>query len=626
MKEKPNFRERAQYLISPQWGQRAYAARLKREQENQTVRQSATGYGNHGASTTLNSLVGWIVGEGSAEDDIDLQGSVLRKRSRDLYAGGGLAKSGVETMVTNVAGWGIQPKPEIDGEALGLSDEECDAWERQALREWRLWAENSMCDAEHSKTFYAMQQLAFRSQLMSGDCFALFGMEENRRTPYRLTIRILEADRVSTPDTSGDSESVDTDGGGRIVDGVEINAAGQVVRYHITNRHPLAETDVRSLEWVAVDAFGKDTGYPNILHVTGFERPEQRRGIPFVAAQIEQIKQLDRYLNSELAANVVSSMLTAFIISNEDDGRPGMEDAVNEDEKVTDDEFKIELAPGAIYDLPPGKTIKEINPLRNNAGFESFVNALIMIVGASMGVPKEVLIKKFDSNYTAARASLLDFWKRVKVERAGFNASFNQPVYEQWLSEAEPVAACADPDAYGLMRECYGRLPQEITAKAAQKEAGNTGGAAAPTVPENTTDNGNEEEGNLEINEITAQQLREGNDGVYQEIFQAGAAAERQRQQDIDALCGEGYEALAEEAKEKGTSAADFLRQMVTQQKQKKQDFLAQRQAETAASQQVRGGDAGQQGKGSEDDELKALASESAAYAKEAAGQGSQMY
>ena len=96
--------------------------------------------------------------------------------------------------------------------------------------------------------------------------------------------------------------------------------------------------------------------------------------------------------------------------------------------------------------------------------------------------------------------------------------------------------------------------------------------------------------------------------------------------QDIDALCGEGYEALAEEAKEKGTSAAEFLRQMVTQQKQKKQDFLAQRQAETAGSQQVRGGEAGQQGKGSEDDELKALMTESAAYAKEAAAYGGQMY
>ena len=113
-----------------------------------------------------------------------------------------------------------------------------------------------------------------------------------------------------------------------------------------------------------------------------------------------------------------------------------MEDAVNEDEKVTDDEFKIELAPGAIYDLPPGKTIKEINPIRSNTAFESFVNTLIMIVGAGMEIPKEVLVKKYESNYTAARAALLDFWKKVKVERAAFNASFNQPIYEQWLSEA----------------------------------------------------------------------------------------------------------------------------------------------------------------------------------------------
>ena len=44
-----------------------------------------------------------------------------------------------------------------------------------------------------------MQQLAFLSMLVSGDCFALFGMKPNKRTPYQTTIRILEADRISTP-------------------------------------------------------------------------------------------------------------------------------------------------------------------------------------------------------------------------------------------------------------------------------------------------------------------------------------------------------------------------------------------------------------------------------------------
>lgn len=437
-KKEPNFKERVLFLFSPKAGNKAYAERMKREapKTDEGPRQAASGYGAHGASPTLNSMVGWLVNGGAAEDDIDLHGSLLRQRARDLYAGGGLARSGPAALTTSVVGWGIQPKPKIDGQLLGMTDAECDEWERNTLREFRLWAENPMCDAERSKDFYTMQQLAFRSELMSGDVFVLFGMKANARTPYQTVIRILEADRISTPDTDGDSESTETEGGGRIIDGVEINSEGEVIRYHVANRHPLLENATQTLSWQAIDVFGKETGSPNILHIMTHERPEQRRGIPFCAAQIEQIKQLDRYITSELAANVVSSMLTAFIVSSEDDGKAGMEDAVNDEEKVTDDEYKIELAPGAIYDLPPGKTIKEINPIRNNSAFESFISTLETIIGASMEIPKEVLTKKYESNYTAARGALLDFWRTVRVYRTAFNNSFNQPIYEQWLSEA----------------------------------------------------------------------------------------------------------------------------------------------------------------------------------------------
>lgn len=439
-KQDPNLRERALFLFSPKRANKVYRDRLLREGQqggDGKSRMAATGYGNHGASTTLNSMVGWLVGGGSAEDDIDLHGALLRQRARDLYAGGGLARSGPATLTTNVVGWGIQPKPKIDGEALGLTDEARDEWERNTLREFRLWAENPMCDAERQQNFYGLQQLAFLSELVSGDVFVLFGMKENKRTPYTTTLRVLEADRVSTPDSQeGESESTETESGGRIVDGVEIDKEGAVIRYHIASRHPLMENATAEIEWVPIDAIGKDTGYPNVLHIMTVERPEQRRGIPFVAAQIEQIKQLDRYLTSELAANVVSSMLTAFIISDADDGKLGMEDAVNEDEKVTDDELKLELAPGAIYSMPPGKKIQELNPLRNNSAFESFVSTMETLIGASMGIPKEVLVKKYESNYTAARGALLDFWREVRVRRTAFNASFNQPIYEQWLSEA----------------------------------------------------------------------------------------------------------------------------------------------------------------------------------------------
>lgn len=436
----PSFRERALYLLSPKRGSEAYRKRQERERARETENRKAAAprmsYGSHGASQTLNSLVGWIVDAGNAEDNIDLYSSTLRQRARDLYAGGGLGRSGPQTMTTSVVGWGIQPKPKIDGDYLGLDDEAREEAERNILREFRLWAENTMCDAERQQNFYGLQQLAFLSMLMSGDVFALFGMEENKRTPYRTTIRLLEADRICTPDTSGDSESRETESGGRIIDGVEISRTGAVLRYHIASRSPLAENDSSELTWQAIDAFGKDTGYPNILHIMTHERPEQRRGIPFVASEIEQIKQFSRYMNAELAANVVSAMLTAFIVSEEEDGRPGMEDAVNDDEKVTDDSLSLELAPGAVYELPPGKKVETVNPLRSNSQFEAFVNTTLMVVASSMGIPKSVLVKKYETNYTAARAELLDFWRSVRVYRTRFNTMFNQPIYEQWLAEA----------------------------------------------------------------------------------------------------------------------------------------------------------------------------------------------
>lgn len=445
MNTRPKFREHALYLFSPKRGNDAYNKRLREERDKEqgateSRKRGGSGprmsYASHGASQTLNSLVGWIVDAGNAEDDIDLQSSTLRQRARDLYEGGGLARSGPETLTTSVVGWGIQPKPKIDGDYLGMTDEAREEAEQAILREWKLWADNTMCDAQRQQNFYGLQQLAFLSMLMSGDVFALFGMKPNERTPYQTTIRLIEADRVCNPDSSGSSESTETESGGRIIDGVEIDKEGAVIKYHIASRNPNAGNDGSELKWVDIDAYGKDTGYPNILQVMTYERPEQRRGIPFVSAEIELIKQFTRYMNAELAGKVVSAMLTLFITSKEDDGKAGMEDAVNEDEKVTDDELKLELAPGAIYDLPPGKDVTTVDPKRSDTQFDSFVNTCITVIASSMGIPKEVLVKKYESNYTAARAALLDFWRTVRVYRTRFNTAYNQPIYEQWLSEA----------------------------------------------------------------------------------------------------------------------------------------------------------------------------------------------
>ena len=440
-----NLRERITSLVNPRKGMDMYQTRV-RDEKNERIREaldmvrtaSASGYYYNGASKTRNSLIGWITGGGSAEDDIDLQGSTLRIRSRDLYTGGGLGRGAPATLTTNVVGWGIRPNPKIDKTMLGLSDEAAEEWQKIAKREFSLWAKSTMCDAARQNTFWELQELAFRSMLMSGDVFALFGQKPNARTPYQLVIRLIEADRVSTPETNGESRAENTDSGGRIVDGIEISADGEVVRYHIATYHPLQDETPEQITWEAIDAYGKETGLPNVLHLMTVERPEQHRGIPFVSAMIVQVKQLDRYLDAELAASLVAAMLTVFITNDGsgDDSYDSINDSISEDEKVTDDPMRIELGNGNVYELPPGKKVDHIGENRAPTAFDSFVAQVITMIGSSMEIPYEVLMHRYDHNYTASRSAMLDFWKVVRRYRQHFIDRFNQPIYEQWLAEA----------------------------------------------------------------------------------------------------------------------------------------------------------------------------------------------
>ena len=461
-----NLRERLTSLVNPQKGVQQYQARLTEERKQRiqetmsAVRQaSASGYKYHGASKTKNSLIGWITGGGSAEDDIDLQGSLLRIRSRDLYAGGGLGRGAPSTMVTNVVGWGIRPKPKIDRELLGLTEEAAAEWERAALREFTLWAKTKMCDATRQHTFWDIQELAFRSELVSGDVLAVFGMKPNVRNPYQTVIRLIEADRLSTPDSSGGSEAQNTDSGGRIIDGVEINKDGEIIRYHIATYHPLQDETPGDITWEPIDAYGKDTGMPNVLHLMTAERPEQHRGIPFISGMIEQVKQLDRYLDAELAASIVAAMLTVFITSDgtDDDGYDSINDSIAEEDKVTDDSLRIELGNGNVYELPPGKKVDKVGDSRAPTAFDAYTRQLITILGSGSEIPYEVLMHVYNSNYTAANAARLDFWRVVTKYRERFIQGFNQPIYEAVIAEAIALGRLEAPGFFDdpLIRDAW---------------------------------------------------------------------------------------------------------------------------------------------------------------------------
>ena len=360
-----------------------------------------------------------------------------------LYMAAPIATSAIKTNRTNVVGVGLKLKSRIDREALGLTQEQAEAWQKKTEREFALWAENRRaCDATGMNTFYGLQQLALVSWLLSGDCIGVIKQQPvDRLRPYALRVHLIESDRIATPGEYGNGYSVNyttgknPDNGNTIYDGVEIDSTGAVVAYHIRSTYPF-ELGAAATKWTRVLAYQEQTGLPNVIHVVENERPDQYRGVTYLAQVIEPLLQLRRYTDSELMAAVVESFFTAFIKSN-----AGAEDMpFNEVEETAEHEQRgpneYSMGPGQINIMEPGEDVTFADPKRPAGGFDAFVTAISCQMGAALEIPADLLLKRFNASYSASRAALLEAWKAFKMRREWLADDFCRPIYEVWMSEA----------------------------------------------------------------------------------------------------------------------------------------------------------------------------------------------
>nr|WP_326210561.1 phage portal protein [uncultured Oscillibacter sp.] len=451
---KMNLLDRAIAAVSPVRAVRRAAARTALEFVN-------SGYGNYGANLTKKSMRGWMYHGGSPKEDIEDNLDVLRQRSRDAYMGIPTASAALKTMRTNVVAGGLMPSPQIDADYLRLTNEQAEALQAQILREFALWADTPVCDADRVDNFYKLQQLAFLSYLMNGDAFALLPMKEQPGQPYSLRVRVIEADRVCSPDSYDRLVPCEVKGHRvhSIVQGVETDADGMVIAYWICNQHPLSSlsNQAGALEWTRVEAYGS-SGRPNVLHVMNRERAGQRRGVPILAPVLEALKQLGRYTEAEITAAVISAMFTVFIQSaTVQNGKPIGEALPPEQLIDAQDQGTIELGNGAIVALNPGETVEFAKPEHPNSGYDAFFNAMVKEIGAALEIPPEVLEKQFTQNFSSARGSLNEFWRTCGMQRDWFSDDFCQPVYEAWLAEAVARGRIKAPGFFGdpAIRKAY---------------------------------------------------------------------------------------------------------------------------------------------------------------------------
>ncbi len=216
---------------------------------------------------------------------------------------------------------------------------------------------------------------------------------------------------------------------------------------------------------------------------------------------------------------------------------------------------------------------------------------------------------------------------------------------------ALPAVACVSSEVMAAMRGLYNSVPEQIAEfedggtveqhtfvegeqgqelilppqaeKAVAEVIAKAISNAEPVAGEASENTNHEEEQvTMDIKDINVDQLRADNPALLEQIRQSAIDAERQRIEDITALTMNGFEQMAEEAKRNGTSAADFQRQVVKAQrdaaeaaKQQGANYLAARQADTKAAEQVAGGATEDNDGKTEAEEIKSLQEEVKGFA-----------
>lgn len=441
-----NLLERAIAYLSP-----------KKAFERQRFRDAqAVISGYVGARYDKSSTRSYFVASSSADVDTIFDLHTLRGRSRDLVRNTPIATGAIGTYVANVIGSGLSLMCTPDYDALGMTEEEADAWCDKTEKEFAMWAESADCDITRTQNFYGLQGLAFRSMMESGDTFALLPFIPRPSNPYQLVIQLIEADRVDNPNgTFGASSAIAEPTGGtgiaanpgtpaaagtKNVSGVVIDQYGAPVAYTIANQHP---TDLTvggaGVKWATYQAYGAKTGRRNVLHIFDRLRPGQNRGVPLLAPVIDSLKQIDRYTDAELMAAVISAMFTVFVETPEvgdiDTGFAG-EQGTTLVAPPNKGGGKIGMGAGSIVGLAPGEKISFADPKRPSGAFDPFVSAILRQIGVAIGLPYEILIKHFTASYSASRAAILEAWRIFKQRRDFISTQFCNPIYQAWMEEA----------------------------------------------------------------------------------------------------------------------------------------------------------------------------------------------
>lgn len=365
----------------------------------------------------------------------------LVSKSRILYNKVPLAKAIIETLTRGVIGSGLHLRhsPEL----------------------FDIMSSTHQLDALHQQDLYQLQQQAFETMLLSGECWLIRQFDAASRFS---SWYLAEPDHVFNPPwCTVDTEGVSKYRSHSVIDGIEYSSSGDPIAvFYCRNPYSMSVHNKRAWERIK---FVDDGGLPNIIQLKLVSRPEYPRGLPILSTLIETLYGLYAYSQAQIQMGILQSCQALVVKTNTNksfnpftamsqaDLTAPLISAQKEDTKEASPDFSITppnnrdiygltnnvnyVTAGQTIHLAPDESLECITPTGPSNSLVDYYNLVLEQCCASLGIPKPLLNGVFDASFSASKASIAQWQYTISKYRKAFIEQLLKPIYLVYLSELE---------------------------------------------------------------------------------------------------------------------------------------------------------------------------------------------
>jgi lambda family phage portal protein len=400
-------------------------------------RSGFTGYNSGGAK--------WSGGLSTYSSHTTIDHGLTRAAARNMMQDVPQARALVERFSDTVADTGLVLEALPKFRQLGTTPEKAEIWGADVSERFDMWAKSKKSCISETYNFYQAQRMYAMWQQRDNDMFTQLHYSKKKSLLSPLQFGFIDPNQITGCSiTSADYQFLGADG-------IERDSNGKELSYNV-----YVNTG-RDIKEVNIKRKGPRSGRTFMLHGYSPEFAHQGRGYSRISHAIQEFENITDFSLAQIKKAINQSNFLFSVENQQMDpsnplantlSNPGgiFNKTVPETGTVSDNgksfdycplPESVQRTPGSlgVVNMQQGDHLTLLENKTPAEGFEAFITPFVSYLSASIGMPIEMLLMKFNSSYSASRASLVVFWRIAQIWRNEMIADFLNPIKEAWLSE-----------------------------------------------------------------------------------------------------------------------------------------------------------------------------------------------